>query len=142
MPCAPRLLTRRTTLALAGAGLVALTACDHPDEAVPPKTEPTTDPDQTLVDGVIEKQRDAWQGAVLASAFDTAAMHEAHLQALGGSTPTPAAGRMPIHRLHKVERRLRRDLVDAAMDARSGELARLLASMSAAVAQRLGSGLT
>lgn len=76
-------------------------------------------------------------------------MHRAHLAVLrkaAGPTPSPAAGAAPrvpvgqkaaLQALLFVERSARGRLTSLAQHARSGELARVLASMAAAVSQRL-----
>jgi hypothetical protein len=69
-------------------------------------------------------------------------LHAAHLAAVGGfddsiPTPAPTTG-SPVEvtrELLRSEERLQRELSRAAVDAESGALAKLLASMSAAVAQ-------
>jgi hypothetical protein len=63
-------------------------------------------------------------------------MHTAHLDALEAAPPVPGTA-APLPQLLRSERQLQRFLVDAAMAAESGGLARLLASMSAAVSQHL-----
>ncbi|MBZ5736969.1 hypothetical protein [Nocardioides mangrovi] len=136
MPARPRLVSRRTTLAVAGAGLVVLAGCDDRDEpAGDPTTSPSADPDQALVDEVVEQQGRAWQRATKAGAADLAALHAAHLEALGA--PTPTSGQAPRIPVRRVEQQLQSALVAASLTARSGDLARLLASMSAAVSQQL-----
>lgn len=131
-------LTRRTTLALAGLGLVGLAGCDDKDAPPPGSGAPATvDPDRALADGIIEKQTRAWQRARTAGATDLLALHEAHLDALGADTPTRAGRRRSQPPVRQVEARLRAELVAASMSAQSGELARLFASMSAAIAQQL-----
>lgn len=70
-------------------------------------------------------------------------LHAAHLAALPGDTeptarPRVRGGPRPVRaELRQREARLQRALADAAVAAGSGALAALLASMSAAVAQRL-----
>ena len=70
-------------------------------------------------------------------------VHEAHLEVLGPREPTdarPARTRNAADALSVVvkrEQRHQRLLADHALSARSGRLARLLASMSAAIAQQL-----
>jgi hypothetical protein len=138
VPPRPRSLTRRTTLALAGLGVVALTGCD--DKGSPssgPTSTPSADPDEALVDGVVEQVEAAWQQARRARDRDLRALHAAHLEALGAPAPTPVDSPMPRESTRRVEQRLHDELVTAAMAASSGDLARLLASMSAAVSQRL-----
>lgn len=149
---------------LAGAvGLVAITACDT-DDLRPPKddaqssaaTSPTpstsaaTDPDTLLVDRV--------NTAIIGASLTVAAArrlprlrrplaslqstHLAHLAALDGELegpqpPRPTSAAAALRNVRAGEQRLQRTLVDAALEARSGALARLLASMSASVSQHL-----
>ena len=135
----PPPVRRRTALVLGTAGLAALTGCgadpaDPADPAAPAAS--ADDPDGALVDEVIARITAA--AARAASVPQLAAMHAAHLEALdaepaaSSTTPAPTAGE-----LRRVERSLQRQLVDASMRAESGALARLLASMSAAVSQQL-----
>jgi hypothetical protein len=159
VPGGPHLTSRRTALGglLAGlAGVSVLTACDV-DDLRPPEDEdqpaptPSTgdadpDPDQDIVDEVVALVTRTW--AVVVSAGLGARlgqlqrMHEAHLEVLG-ATPVnktaPASGpeEKRYQRALDRERRLQRGLATAAVEASSGALARLLASMSASVAQHL-----
>lgn len=73
-------------------------------------------------------------------------LHRAHLAALsdtGGSSPSPSRPSLPrspaaaLRAVEERERVTRSRLADAAVAAESGALARLLASMSAGVAQQL-----
>ena len=71
-------------------------------------------------------------------------MHRAHLEVLEPSdersVPPPAPAASPadaIARLRTVEATLQQTLATGAVDAQSGALARLLASMSASVSQHL-----
>lgn len=154
MPAGRRLLSRRTTLtAGAGAaGLALVTGCDDDRE---PGTTPTpaTDPDGDLVDSVLAALADAAALVARAGArfpkledrmTDLRALHDAHIEALEGTPPTTAAHRgdltdadAALTAVRGQERRLRSLLVESAVSARSGALARLLASMSAAVTQHL-----
>lgn len=138
MHVGPRLLPRRTALAL-GVAALAVSGCDDgdsPDPSGAPSSTPETDPDVTLVDAVLADLALAEQLALGAGLSALAALHRAHIEALDG----PASG-LPVTTSKKAARRgelrLQRTLVDAAMAAQSGALAQLFASMSAAVGQRL-----
>jgi hypothetical protein len=133
-----RLLARRTTLALAAVGLVAVAGCDDGDEKSPaPTVTPTPDPDTALVDRVLTELAGAERLASAAGELELAALHRAHIEALDGTPPTGVPGRqVGADAVHEREQRLQAHLVEAAVAAESGELARLLASMSAAVSQR------
>jgi hypothetical protein len=118
----------------------------------PPASEPEEDPDAALVDAVVAELTEALSvvaGAGLARralrpelrAWQR--LHEAHLDSLGASaatadpprpTGTPAQLRAVVRRS---EVALQRGLVEHALAARSGALAALLGTMSAAVAQQL-----
>lgn len=137
MAAAPHLLTRRTALALGAAGLVALTGCDGTDAGRAPVSQATPDPDTALVQQVLGELADAERLAVAAGSPDLAVLHRAQIKALAGPPPTPAPGRTGTEVLRRRERRLQADLVEASVAAQSGALARLLASMSAAVSQQL-----
>lgn len=154
--------TRRTALggavATLGVGVGALTGCDiDPDSSEPePDREPDADPDSGLVDTVLAELRDL---AELVSGVGTAHpslrrtmaglrdLHLAHREALGDEPgDAPAAGGQldprtgPAEALALVrsrERRAQGRLADWSVAAQSGALARLLACMSAGVAQRL-----
>lgn len=152
MPTRPPALTRRTTLAVlgvgVGAGLVALSGCEDDDTTTPtagPTADatPTSDPDSALVDRVLGELTHAAQLAAAASFPELAALHRAHIEALDGDPAAGAGGaaRAGAPAVRRAEQRLQHSLVDAAMQADSGALARLLASMSAAVSQRLTHGL-
>ncbi|CAI9419484.1 hypothetical protein [Nocardioides sp. T2.26MG-1] len=141
MPAGPA-LSRRTTLALA-AGVVALAGCDDGDggpDSAPTGSPGSADPDVALVDGVLAELARAQRVASSAGDTDLVALHGAHIEALNGTpAPTPARGRFGAADVQQRERRLQSHLVAAAVDAQSGALAALLASMSAAVSQRLAS---
>lgn len=128
MPVRPTAITRRTTFALGAAGLLATAACGT-------ETQPAATPDDTLVDEVVEQIL-----AVIGVAggvprlYD---MHAAHLAALDAEAPTMGTIGGSAGRVRRAERDHQRFLVDAALRAESGPLARLLASMSAAVSQQL-----
>jgi hypothetical protein len=159
VPARPLTATRRTALAVA-AGLTGLAACtsDPADSPAGPGDAQTTsappvDADQELVTGI------AVQLAVLGVEVDSIMqafpalrgelrplrrMHAAHLEALGGfddpiPSPEPQTeGRSAaVQDLVLQEQHLQRELARDAVRAESGTLAKLLASMSAAVAQHL-----
>lgn len=143
MPAGPHLLTRRTALSL-GAVALAVSGCDDgdsPDPAGTPSSTPAADPDVALVDAVLVDLDRAEQVATAAGQPDLAALHRAHIDVLEGPTPTPASGHATAKQVRRTELALHQALTDASMTAESGALARLLASMSAAVSQRLSGGL-
>jgi hypothetical protein len=142
------------------AGLAALTGCDLDDLDPRGSDDPTpagasgapVDADQQLVDEVSAEL--IRLGAVIGAAqrrfpklrtrtapFRT--LHAAHLDALGsGAAPPPVTGVLTtagaaLQDIRTQESRLQRRLADWSVAAESGALARLLASMSAAVAQQL-----
>jgi hypothetical protein len=121
--------------------MVAVAGCDG-RSAPAPAAAPTPDPDVALVDQVLRRLRHAERVARAGGADDLVDLHRAHIEALDGTPPT---GKVPLKSapgaLRSSEQRLQKHLASAALDARSGALARLLASMSAAVAQRLAEGL-
>jgi hypothetical protein len=152
--------TRRTALAGAVGSALALAACDGGEPAASPSpTAASTslapaDPDQALVAQVVAELDEliaftvaaaAARRAVAAwpAAFET--LHRAHRSVLTEEeAQTPAtrvrgsAGEV-LDRVTRREERARRQLAEWAVAAQSGRLARLLASMSAAVAQQLAS---
>ncbi|GAB6984859.1 hypothetical protein [Nocardioides pyridinolyticus] len=135
MSAGPR-LPRRAALALGAAGLVAVAGCDDGSEPPVPPPSPTPDADETLVDEVLAEITAVWR--LTASRPELAAVHEAHISALEGEIdPAVVRRRVDAAVLRQREKQLRAALVSAALAAESGELARLLASMSAAVSQRL-----
>jgi hypothetical protein len=123
-------LSRRVllTAGVAGAGLVS--ACGVARSPAPASAD---DPDGSLVDEVVA--RITATAALAAGVPSLVAMHTAHLDALDATPPTPATA--PLPQLRRAERQLQRFLVDASVRSESGPLARLLASMSAAVSQQL-----
>jgi hypothetical protein len=123
-------LSRRLLLAAGLAGTALTSACGT---ARSPALARADDPDGTLVDEVVA--RITATAALAAREPGLVAMHTAHLGAL--DAPPPVPGKAPRPRLLSSERQLQRFLVDAAERAESGPLARLLASMSAAVSQQL-----
>jgi hypothetical protein len=151
-------LTRRTALTVTAAvtGL-ASAACtsDSPDEPSDPTSTsaPPVDADQELatsvavdisVVGVFVDSLAQDFPALRSELRPLRRLHSAHAEAVGGfddSVPAPvplAGGRAEaLAELARTEQRLQRDLAAAAVRAESGTLAKLLASMSAAVAQHL-----
>lgn len=154
---------------LAGAlGLAALTACDvddlrpPEDEPAPtplasPTTTPEPDADQSLADDLAHGIAAA---LVLVDGLrrsfprlrkrlqPLARMHREHLEVLeppdDRSVPSPAPAASPAEALvvlRATEDALQGRLAAGAVDARSGTLARLLASMSASVAQHVAATL-
>lgn len=163
MPDHPTLTTRRTALAGALGSLALVVGCDladldptsdpTPSDGDPSASEPAQDSDAALVNLVlgevqelieligVERSKYPRLHPALTSLVD---LHSAHLKALGGETVTawtdkqhtqgPAAA---LTLIRARELRAQRRLADWSIAARSGALARLLASMSAAVAQQL-----
>jgi len=153
--------------ALGGAlGLVVLTACDV-DDLRPPEDQAGPTPSPSLSDTVApEPDADTVLAEDAAHAIAAAAvavsavrrdfprlrprlqplarMHRAHLEVLESSdersVPSPAPAASPadaVARLRTVETTLQQTLATGAVEAQSGGLARLLASMSASVSQHL-----
>ncbi|MCW2772777.1 MAG: hypothetical protein JWN91_1103 [Nocardioides sp.] len=140
MPAGRRLLSRRTTLALGvvgAAGALVVAGCDDDTDA--PASTPTRaeDPDGDLVDSVLEELSGAYRMTVAGGFPALTAMHAAHIVALEGTPPPPAPGHATAAAVRRNEQRIQAFLVESAVGADSGALARLLASMSAAVAQQL-----
>jgi hypothetical protein len=158
VPARPLTATRRAALAVtAGLGGLAVAGCTTDDGDPPTSTStasaPSVDADAALVSEVAGRVAAAdalvrqvlRDSPLLRSDLDPLRrMHEAHLEALGGHdgparSSRPPRGR-PADALRQVatsEQRLQRSLATAAVRAESGTLAKLLASMSAAVAQQL-----
>lgn len=137
MPPGP-VLRRRSALALAALAAAAATGCDDGDGAPAATSTPTVDPDTALVDEVLVELARAERIATAGGRPEWAALHRAHIAALDGPAPTGSPARaVGAAVVRRREQHLQTHLVDAAMAAESGALARLLASMSAAVAQRL-----
>ena len=148
-------ISRRTTLGGGLVGLAALAGCDlGGSEPASSPTPPTgsAGPDAELVDAVMDDivavsaLVDALgrrYGSLRRPTVQLARVHQAHLEGLGSREAT--GDRPPRTRnaaealalLRKRELRHQRLLADHALSARSGRLARLLASMSAAIAQQL-----
>jgi hypothetical protein len=153
-------LARRTALTL-GAGVIVLTGCDDGDTPsgatadrstdpdVDSDVDSDVDPDVALVGSVVYEVTRVRAIATTAGAADLVALHDAHLEALDGATgpagaspsppSSPPASTAPgrARDLWRHERALQARLVEAAVAARSGALAALLASMSAAQSQVL-----
>lgn len=121
----------------------------------PTTSTPDEDADEQLVAGVADEVSRtlavvdaAGRGRprVKQSLRDLGRTHRAHLAELAGSAPRSRRARVggdddaALRRVRTAERRLQRRLAEAAVDAQSGPLAALLASMSAAIAQQLASG--
>ena len=129
MPVDPQ-LSRRVLLTAGVAGAGLLSACGAARSPAPASAD---DPDGSLVDEVVV--RITATAALAAGVPDLVAMHTAHLDALEAAPPVP--GTAPLPQLRRSERQLQRFLGGAAARAESGPLARLLASMSAAVSQQV-----
>ena len=157
------LATRRTAIAGVVGGALALGGCDGGDptgdsSGTPSPTAATTtaapaDPDQALVDEVVA-ELDELIGltaaaaaarrriAPRAAAFE--ALHRAHREVLTDdeldedSSPSVTGSAKALDtRITRRERQAQARLAEWAVAAQSGPLARLLASMSAAIAQQL-----
>jgi hypothetical protein len=154
--------TRRAALGGALASLAVVSACDvtqptdHSGAASGPRSgtpapTPTEDPDAALVDRVLVELGEvsalvaaATRFAPLRASMRTLGeLHAAHRDALDGG---PVTGRSPaafagaaeaLRRVRAREQQTQRRLAGWAVAAESGALARLLASMSAGVAQQL-----
>jgi hypothetical protein len=153
---APVLRTsRRTTLGGALAGVAILAGCDlgsdEPGSTPAPAADPD-DPDTGLVADVVDDLTATLavveavrhrHGSLRRQLGELAKVHRAHLEALGSherpdrSRPRAADADGALALVRRREQRHQRLLADHAMQAQSGRLARLLASMSAAVAQQL-----
>jgi len=149
--------SRRTALFGAVAGLVAVAGCDDADPRNGPAVGPSTgvpaaddvpDPDTALVEETLIRINGALAVVTAAQRRHRdlrpalrpfVRMHQEHLRALEQPAPgrTSSPGAAGLDQVRRAEQALQRQLVDAAVRAESGALARLLASMSAAVAQRL-----
>jgi len=149
--------TRRAVVAASGAAALGLAGCtsDGSTSTPPPPgsggssaTEPpAADPDQIALDRAVAITTDllvALDGAPpgLDPAGRLAALHTAHLGALhdamgASATPTapvPAGLRLTPARLRRRELRAQGELARLAVDAESGALARMFASMSGGIA--------
>jgi len=132
------------------AGMLTVAGCDLDWSAAggtaEPTTAPTADADSGLVEQVQQQILDASTrvGDARRASPDLrrrlrplADLHEAHLHVFEGPPAEPATGRSSLEKVRSAESTLQRQLVDAAVAAESGALAKLLASMAAAVAQEL-----
>ena len=160
MPARPHPLpstatTRRTAVGVALAGLAALSACDasRDEPSAASGVSASADPDADLVSGLSDEMTtllglaasiEATYPRLGPSVRPWRELHEAHLKVLGDdSTPAPAHRRRfagpdaALRELRQREQRFQARLVDASVSAQSGPLARVLACMSAGVAQRL-----
>ncbi len=140
-------MPRRALPGLLAGATVALAGCDLlPTSAPAPVPSPSAD--ELLVDSVaaaVLAARD--QAASLPGGWPYTALHEAHLTALGrpvtsalATTPTASPTPTPAELL-TTENALQTTLLEGAVAAGDGGLARLMASMSAAVAQLLNASL-
>lgn len=149
---APR-ASRRAVLA-AGAGAVLLAGCGARESDAGASADPTAPPvdaDSDLVEEVVG-QLEAAAATATATGREYAALrplarrleglHRSHLEELGRD-PRSTPGRVPRLpvadarvRLLRAEERLQQRLVVAAVEAESGALAQVFASMAAAVAQQ------
>lgn len=163
MPDSPR-LSRRSAVGLLGAGLGAavVSACDpgkdiggaQPTASGSATSTPSQAPDAdaALVDSVVGQLDAAFAVLVVARRFATLRpqltslldAHRGHVAALGekvdrtgAAAPTYADATAALAGVRQSEQALRAALVDAAGQAKSGALARLLASASASVSQHL-----
>ncbi|MDF1602759.1 hypothetical protein [Nocardioides sp. YIM 152315] len=125
-------LSRRAALAVATGGLLAASACAD-DGAPRPRPASDGDPDEAVVDDAVA--RITAVAALTGRVPALTRMHAAHLAAL--EAEAPAVTSASRKRVRRAERDLQDFLVEAAMRAESGPLARLLAAMSASVRQHL-----
>jgi hypothetical protein len=128
-------MTRRTTLALGGTGLLGVAACGTERAAAPLAAPQEAAGDEALVEEVVAQITAV--AAVAANVTRLTALHAAHLAALDAPPPAVTTSPATGPEVRAAEREHQRYLVDAALRAESGPLARLLASMSAAVSQQL-----
>jgi hypothetical protein len=154
-PAPPLATSRRAALASAASGLAVLTGCDLTGSgrpASPTSASAAADPDQQLADRAAAEVAEtlalvtaaAGRGRQLARLLDgLVTVHEEHLQVLEPPAETPAAPALAgsadeaLAEVLRRERLTQRRLTDWSVAAASGQLARLLASMSAAIAQQL-----
>ncbi len=152
MPPRPTPVARRTTLGAALVGLVAVGGCDledldprsEPAPVTPTTSAPPEDADVDLVEAVVTDlsaalgAASALRGADRATGRAFTRLHRRHLTELDAADEVITAGGPDrLAAVLRTERRLQRRLAEAAVAAESGELAAVLASMSAAVAQLL-----
>ena len=159
MPGRP--LSRRTTLGVALVSPLALSACDidppssKPTARGPSPTAPPPPEDSELVASVVAElvRAESVLAAALASVpslsdrlAPLAAAHAAHRAVLAGAVPesgapTPEAVSVPrriiptLRTVRRSEQRLLRSVRAGCVDAASGDLARVLASMAGSVSQ-------
>lgn len=156
MPGRP--LSRRTTLGSALAAPVVLAGCDiDPPSRADPTSSATPEPpeDSELVAAVVtalvraQGVLDAARAAVpdLATRLDPAvAAHAAHLEVLVGAVPesevpapdpssVPARPAAALGAVRRSEQRLLREVRTGCLEARSGDLARVLASVATSTSQ-------
>jgi hypothetical protein len=150
------LLSRRAALRTgAGVAAVALAGCGA-DVAVGPAAGPADDADLGLLRGAVQREeqlraevgREARRLPRLRAALQrVSGVHEDHVEVLSRSLATPpgttAADVGPrleapaaVRRLARSERSLAQAHADAALEARSGPFARVLAGMAAAAEQQ------
>ncbi|GCD91853.1 hypothetical protein [Nocardioides sp. LS1] len=169
MPVTPPVETplpasRRGAIAALLLGSGVLAGCDldlSGDGSGDPSASGSADPDAALVDRALAEIDDlAALVAAVSAGFPGlrgrlapwAALHDAHREVLGdptpssspagaGSTPSFASANEALAEVRGREQRGQRRLADWAVAAESGSLARLLACMSAGVAQRLAHDL-
>ena len=144
--------TRRAALAGSVAGVLAGAGCDLRPDAAPRSEAPSPsasaeDPDAALADEAVARSRHLL-GLVLAvphrdrrAVAGLAALHRAHLGALQapqrpGRHAGPSA-KPALSSVRRAEAALQRRLARLAVSAESGQLARVLASMSAGIAAHL-----
>jgi hypothetical protein len=159
---APTGASRRAAVTASGIGVLALSACTGDRSGTPssdgltgaasPSTsDPALDPDRVALDraialtaGLLAETEEA--GPTVDPGGRLAALHRSHLTALeaaAGATLSPEPvprdpGRLVTRaRLRRHEASAQRELATLALDAASGALARLLASMSAGIAAHL-----
>ncbi len=149
--------SRRTALALALSAPLALAACDLDPPSASPSESPTTAPPLPDAEVVASARKAILLTVALAEAVSARHrplrdemrllldMHAAHLEVLDDGSDAEAveaalpANTPPLARtqVSSAEGGLALTLADAARQAASGDLARALASMSAAVTQRV-----
>jgi hypothetical protein len=147
--------TRRTAIGAAVAGLAVASGCDasRGGHSAGPGVSAAEHPDVTLVGGLVSEITDlAGLVSAVATTYPRLAptmrpfgeLHAAHLEVLGAEAPTGAAERGSFagpaaadRVVRRREQRLQRRLADGSVAARSGDLARVLACMSAGAAQLL-----
>jgi hypothetical protein len=116
---------------------LVVAGCDDDPDQPPATPAPAEDPDTDLVATVLEELAGAYRLTVAGGFPALTAMHAAHIEALDGTAPMPPAGRATAGAVRRNEQRIQALLVESAVAAESGTLARLLASMSAAASQQL-----